>query len=176
MAYKFPPQEALTVVRSLVCQVGRTGKLTPVAKIDPVFVSGVTVSSVTLHNEDQIHLKDARIGDTIVVRPAGDVIPEIVRSVLELRPANAEKFVTSPQCPVCRASVGKEAEGPLFWRSVMRCTASFPDHAPHFRLAMNIEGLAEQTVSALIEAGLVGRPIDFYRLTVQQIAALDRFG
>jgi DNA ligase (NAD+) len=98
-------------VRSLVCQVGRTGKLTPVAKIDPVFVGGVTVSSVTLHNEDQIHLMDVRIGDTIVVRRAGDVIPEIVRSVVELRPADAQTFVMSPQCPVCGASVVKEAEG-----------------------------------------------------------------
>jgi DNA ligase (NAD+) len=179
MAYKFPPQEALSVVRSLVCQVGRTGKLTPVAKIDPVFVGGVTVSSVTLHNEDQIHLKDVRIGDTIVVRRAGDVIPEIVRSVLELCPANAQKFIMSPQCPVCGASVVKEAEGADYRCSGgPSCDAQRLFRMTHFtsRLAMNIEGLAEQTVSALIEAGLVGRPFDFYRLSVPVVASLDRFG
>lgn len=179
MAYKFPPEEALSVVRSLVCQVGRTGKLTPVAKIDPVFVGNVTVSSVTLHNEDQIHLKDVRIGDTIVVRRAGDVIPEIVRSVVELRPANAQTFVMSPQCPVCGASVVKEAEGADYRCSGgLSCDAQRLFRMTHFtsRLAMNIEGLAEQTVSALIEAGLVGRPLDFYCLSVPQIASLDRFG
>jgi len=179
MAYKFPPQEALAVVHSIVCQVGRTGKLTPVAKIDPVFVGGVTVSSVTLHNQEQVHLKDVRIGDTVVVRRAGDVIPEIVRSVVELRPAAAEKFVMPPPLPCLRRS---RCEGtrwrrlPLFGWPVMRCTGLF--RMTHFtsRLAMNIEGLAEQTVSALIEAGLVRRPFDFYHLDAHQIASLERFG
>ena len=179
MAYKFPPQEALSVVRSLVCQVGRTGKLTPVAKIDPVFVGGVTVSSVTLHNEDQVHLKDVRIGDTVVVRRAGDVIPEIVRSVVELRPAAAEKFIMSPHCPVCAAPAVKEEDGADYRCSGgLSCDAQRLFRMTHFtsRLAMNIEGLAEQTVSALIEAGLVQRPLDFYRLAVEPIASLDRFG
>lgn len=179
MAYKFPPQEALAVVHSIVCQVGRTGRLTPVAKIDPVFVGGVTVSSVTLHNQEQVHLKDVRIGDTVVVRRAGDVIPEIVRSVMELRPIGAEKFVMPPHCPVCAAFVVKEEDGADYRCSGgLSCDAQRLFRMTHFtsRLAMNIEGLAEQTVSALIEAGLVRRPFDFYHLEAHQIASLERFG
>lgn len=179
MAYKFPPQEALAAVHSIVCQVGRTGKLTPVAKIDPVFVGGVTVSSVTLHNQDQVHLKDVRIGDTVVVRRAGDVIPEIGRSVTELRPSAAEKFVMPSHCPVCAAPVVKEEDGADYRCSGgLSCDAQRLFRMTHFtsRLAMNIEGLAEQTVSALIEAGLVRRPFDFYCLDAYQIASLERFG
>ncbi|MBK4737848.1 NAD-dependent DNA ligase LigA [Noviherbaspirillum sp. DKR-6] len=179
MAYKFPPQEALSVVRSFVCQVGRTGRLTPVAKIDPVFVGGVTVSSVTLHNEDQVRLKDVRLGDTIVVRRAGDVIPEIVRSLPELRAAQSDVFAMPSQCPVCSAPVVKEEDG-----ADHRCTGGIACDAQrlfrmtHFtsRLAMNIEGLAEQTIAALIDAGLVKKPLDFYHLNVAKIAVLERFG
>lgn len=133
MAYKFPPQEALAVVHSIVCQVGRSGKLPPVAKIDPVFVGDVTVSIVTLHNQEQVHLKDVHIGDTVVVRRAGDMIPEIMRSVMELHPVGAEKFVMPP-LPCLRRS---RCEGrrwrrlALFGWPVMRCTAPFPDDRFH---------------------------------------------
>ena len=144
-----------------------------------MFVGGVTVSSVTLHNQEQVHLKDVRIGDTVVVRRAGDVIPDIVRSVMELRPVGAEKFVMPPHCPVCAASVGKEEDGADYRCSGgLSCDAQRLFRMTHFtsRLAMNIEGLAEQTVSALIEAGLVRRPFDFYHLEAHQIASLERFG
>lgn len=179
MAYKFPPEEAVSVVRSIVCQVGRTGKQTPVAKIDPVFVGGVTVSSVTLHNEDQVHLKDIRIGDTVVVRRAGDVIPEIVRSLPDLRPENSEMFKMAAHCPVCNSPVKKEAdEADYRCTGGLACDAQRLFRMTHFtsRLALNIEGLAEQTISALIDAGLVSKPLDFYHLTVPQIATLERFG
>ncbi len=184
IAYKFPPQEARTTLAGIDVQVGRTGVLTPVARLAPVFVGGATVANVTLHNLDEIERLDARVGDTVVVRRAGDVIPELVRVVLEddaERAAHAGRacFAMPERCPVCAAPVQREAE-----RAAHRCTGGLACVAQrlfaltHFgsRAAMDIEGLGEATARVLLDAGLVRTPADLYRLTVEALADLPRFG
>jgi DNA ligase (NAD+) len=177
VAHKFPAEEATTQVAGIDVNVGRTGALTPVAKLKPVFVGGVTVTNATLHNEDELRRKDVRIGDTVVVRRAGDVIPEIVRVVLEKRPADPREFTMPATCPVCGSSVVR-----LPGEAVARCTGGLFCAAQrkqallHFasRRAMDIEGLGEKLVDQLVDHGVVRTPADLYRLGVANLAELER--
>lgn len=179
LAHKFPAEEAMTQVRAIEWQVGRTGAVTPVARLEPVFVGGVTVSNVTLHNFDEVRRKDVRVGDTVVVRRAGDVIPELVRVIAERRPAHAAPAALPKHCPVCHSEVLKPPG-----EAVARCTGGFSCPAQrqeairHFasRLAMDIEGLGEKLVAQLVESGLVSSPADLYRLDAEQLQALERMG
>jgi DNA ligase (NAD+) len=179
IAHKFPADEAVTVVRDIHFQVGRTGALTPVARLEPVFVSGVTVSNATLHNIDEVRRKDVRIGDTVVVRRAGDVIPEVVRVVADRRPADAIEVELPERCPVCQSQVLR-----LEGEAVARCTGGFTCRAQlqealrHFasRRALDIEGLGDKLVEQLVERDEVRTPADLYSLSVAQLAALERMG
>lgn len=179
IAHKFPAEEALTVVEAIDVQVGRTGALTPVARLAPVFVGGVTVTNATLHNEDEVRRKDIRAGDTVIVRRAGDVIPEVVGVVLERRPPHAKPFTMPKTCPVCGSAVEKPAD-----EAIARCTGGLYCPAQrkqailHFasRRAMDIEGLGEKLVDQLVERGLVANVADLYRLSAQKLAALERMG
>ena len=179
IAHKFAPDEALTVVRDIEFQVGRTGALTPVARLAPVFVSGVTVSNVTLHNIDEVHRKDVRVGDTVVVRRAGDVIPEVVSVVPDRRREDARPVRLPEHCPVCGSRVLR-VEG----EAVARCTGGFTCSAQrqealrHFasRRALDIEGLGERMIEQLVERDQVKSPADLYALTLPQLAQLERMG
>lgn len=179
VAHKFPAHEETTVVRDVEFQVGRTGALTPVARLEPVFVGGVTVSNATLHNMDEVQRKDVRIGDTVVIRRAGDVIPEVVKVVLERRPRNARQVQLPKQCPVCGSAVERE-EGEVVARcsGSLSCPAQLKGAMLHFasRRAMDIDGLGEKIVDQLLTTGLVKSPADLYQLTAQQFATLERLG
>jgi DNA ligase (NAD+) len=179
VAHKFPAQEETTVVRDVEFQVGRTGALTPVARLEPVFVGGVTVSNVTLHNMDELGRKDVRIGDTVVVRRAGDVIPEVVRVVTELRPADAREVRLPKRCPVCGSHVTRtEGEAVARCSGGLVCSAQRREALRHFasRRAMDVEGLGDRLVEQLVEAGRVETPADLYSLTVEELSALERMG
>ena len=177
IAHKFPAEEAETVVEGIEVQVGRTGALTPVARLKPVFVGGVTVTNATLHNEDEIRRKDVRIGDAVMVRRAGDVIPEVVRVLAEKRPASARAFNMPSCCPICNSAV-QRLEG----EAVARCTAGLYCPAQrkqallHFasRRAMDIEGLGEKLVDQLVDGDIVKTPADLYRLDASSLARLER--
>jgi len=179
IAHKFPADEALTVVRGIEFQVGRTGALTPVARLEPVFVSGVTVSNVTLHNIDEVHRKDVRVGDTVIVRRAGDVIPEVVSVIAERRPRGTVAVQLPARCPVCHSRVLR-VQG----EAVARCTGAFTCRAQrqealrHFagRRALDIEGLGDKLIEQLIEREQVKSPADLYALTAQDLAPLERMG
>jgi DNA ligase (NAD+) len=179
VARKFPAEEAWTRVLGIDIQVGRTGALTPVARLEPVFVGGVTVSSATLHNEDEIRRKDVRVGDTVSVRRAGDVIPEVVAVVPDRRPEGTRAFEFPRACPVCGSAVHKE-EGEVIARcsGALACGAQRRQALVHFasRAALDIEGLGEKRVDQLIDAGLVQGPADLFRLEAAPLAALDRMG
>ena len=179
VAHKFPAQEETTVVRDVEFQVGRTGALTPVARLEPVFVGGVTVSNVTLHNMDELSRKDVRIGDTVVVRRAGDVIPEVVRVIPDLRPKGARVVQLPANCPVCGSHVTR-AEGEAVARCSggLVCSAQRREALRHFasRRALDIEGLGDRLVEQLVEAGRVGTPADLYSLTADELAGLERMG
>ncbi len=177
-AHKFPAEEATTTVLKIEFQVGRTGALTPVARLEPVFVGGVTVTNVTLHNIDEVRRKDVRVGDTVVVRRAGDVIPEVVRVVKHLSD-DAPQIELPAVCPVCGSAV-IQAEG----EAVARCTGGFTCRAQrqealrHFagRRAMDIEGLGDKIIEQLVEQDLVKSPADLYTLTLEQLSELERMG
>lgn len=179
VAHKFPAEEAQTLLQAIEIQVGRTGALTPVARLQPVFVGGVTVTNATLHNEDEVRRKEVWPGDTVVVRRAGDVIPEVVR-VAQPGPRRAEDRFTMPaRCPVCDSAVIRlpdeavaRCSGGLF------CPAQRKQALLHFasRRAMDIEGLGEKLVDQLVDAQIVRTPPDLYRLGVAKLAALDRMG
>lgn len=179
VAHKFPAQEEVTVVRAIEFQVGRTGSLTPLARLDPVFVGGVTVSNATLHNMDELARKDVRALDTIIVRRAGDVIPEIVKVLHERRPHGARPVALPETCPVCGSEVVRP-EGEAIARCVgtLVCTAQLREGIRHFasRLAMDIEGLGAQRVEHLISEGMVESPADLYELRPEQLSKLDRMG
>ena len=179
VAHKFPAQEETTVVRDVEFQVGRTGALTPVARLEPVFVGGVTVSNVTLHNMDELARKDVRIGDTVVVRRAGDVIPEVVRVIPDLRPPDARSVELPARCPVCGSHVTR-AEGEAVARCSggLVCRAQRREALRHFasRRAMDIEGLGDKLVEQLVDAGRVETPADLYSLTADELASLERMG
>jgi len=177
-AHKYPAEEATTTVAKIEFQVGRTGALTPVARLEPVFVGGVTVTNVTLHNIDEVRRKDVRVGDTVIVRRAGDVIPEVVRVVKHVS-EDAPHVELPAKCPVCGSEV-LQAEG----EAVARCTGGFTCRAQrqealrHFagRRAMDIEGLGDKIVEQLVEQELVKSPADLYALTAEQLTELERMG
>jgi len=179
LAHKFPAEEASTVVTGIEFQIGRTGALTPVARLKPVFVGGVTVSNATLHNMDEVHRKDVRAGDTVVIRRAGDVIPEVVRVVIDDAHEGRKQVQLPKTCPICGSLVEK-AEG----EAIARCSGGFSCRAQrqegirHFasRRAMDIEGLGDKVVEQLVEHDLVKSPADIYGLSVGQLAELDRMG
>ena len=179
IAHKFAAQEETTVVRAVEFQVGRTGALTPVARLEPVFVGGVTVSNVTLHNMDELARKDVRIGDTVVVRRAGDVIPEVVRVLPEKRPADARVVELPASCPVCGSPVVR-AEGEAVARCTggLVCAAQRRESLRHFasRRAMDIDGLGERVIEQLVASGRVRTPADLYTLSAEELAELDRMG
>src|SRR5262249_18473309 len=151
--------------------------ITPVARLAPVFVGGVTVTNATLHNEDEVRRKDVHIGDTVIVRRAGDVIPEVVAVVLERRPENARAFVMPTECPVCGSHVEKlEGEAVARCTGGLICAAQRKQALLHFaqRRAMDIEGLGDKVVEQLVDQGIVRTPADLYKLGVAKLAALDR--
>ena len=177
VAHKFPPEEMPTRLLAIDVQVGRTGAVTPVARLEPVFVGGTTVTNVTLHNEDEIRRRDLRIGDTVIVRRAGDVIPQVVRALPEKRPGDARLFVMPTHCPECGSAIVRLAD-----EAIARCTGGLICPAQrkqallHFagRRAMDIEGLGDKLVDQLVDAGLVHTPADIYALTVGTLASLER--
>ncbi|MBM4039449.1 MAG: NAD-dependent DNA ligase LigA [Planctomycetes bacterium] len=176
VAYKFAPRQATTVVRDIEVQVGRTGALTPVARLEPVRVGGVEISNATLHNQDEIDRKDIRIGDTVVVQRAGDVIPEVVSVVTEKRTGREKKFTMPSACPVCGAKA-ERPEGEVVARCInFACPAQVKGRVEHFacRGAMDVEGLGTKLVDQLVEKGLVRSPADLYFLTHEQLAGLER--
>lgn len=178
MAYKFPPEEALTRVRDIVISVGRTGTLTPTAELEPVTLAGTRVSRASLHNEDILRELDVRIGDSVFVRKAGEIIPEVVRVQTELRPEHAVPFDFPSQCPACGAPVLRiPGEAAHRCTAGLSCPAQLRESLIHFasRDAMDIEGLGEKTVDLLLETGLIHSVSDIYRLNREQLLALPRF-
>lgn len=177
VAHKFPAQEEMTVVQAIDIQVGRTGKLTPVAKLAPVFVGGVTVTNATLHNEDEVRRKDVRAGDVVVVRRAGDVIPEVVSVVMDRRPPGTQPFTMPTACPVCGSDV-ERLDGEVDTRCTagLFCAAQRKQAILHYaqRRALDIENLGEKLVDQLVDQGLVSTLPDLYRLTLAQLSALER--
>jgi DNA ligase (NAD+) len=179
IAHKFPAEEALTLLREVEFQVGRTGVLTPVARLEPVMVGGAMVANATLHNMDEVARKGLMIGDTVVVRRAGDVIPEVLRALPERRPADARAIVLPESCPVCGSAVVRDEQA-----AAARCSGGFACSAQrrealrHFasRKALDIEGLGDQLVGQLVDTGLVQRPSDLFALQAGQVAALERMG
>jgi DNA ligase (NAD+) len=179
IAHKFPAEEATTRVLNIEVQVGRTGALTPTARLEPVFVGGVTVANATLHNLDEVRRRDVRIGDTVVVRRAGDVIPEIVKSLPELRPAETQEFEMPAHCPVCGSDV-EAADGEAIYRCSggLYCSAQRKEAIKHFasRRALDIEGLGDKLVEQIVDKQLIATVADLYRLTVEPLADLERMG
>jgi DNA ligase (NAD+) len=177
VAHKYPAQEQLTTVQAIEVQVGRTGKLTPVAKLAPVFVGGVTVTNATLHNEDEARRKDVRVGDTVVVRRAGDVIPEVVSVVLEKRLQDAQIFTMQHQCPVCGSpAVREEGEADYRCTGGLFCSAQRKQAILHFahRRAVEIEDLGDKLVEQLVDAGVVKTLPDLYRMGFTALVTLER--
>ncbi len=177
VAHKYPAEEASTEVLGIDIQVGRTGALTPVARLAPVFVGGVTVTNATLHNEDEIRRKDVRVGDTVIVRRAGDVIPEVVRILPEKRPIMASEFIMPMSCPVCGSHVVKaEDEAVARCSGGLYCPAQRKQALIHFasRRAMDIEGLGDKLVEQLVDGDIVRTPADLYRMGVLALVNLDR--
>lgn len=175
IAYKFPPEEKTTILRDITIQVGRTGACTPVAELDPVLVAGSTVARATLHNEDEVQRKDVRIGDTVIVRKAGDVIPEVLDPILSLRPEGAEVWTMPKVCPSCGSTIVRE-EGEAAYRCVsMDCPAQAHERLTHWasRGALDIEGMGTEITARLIEAGLLTDVADYYDLTFETLEALD---
>jgi len=178
IAHKFPAEEATTIVQDINVQVGRTGAITPVARLAPVSVGGVTVTNATLHNEDEVRRKDIQIGDTVIVRRAGDVIPEVVSYVPEMRPANARQFVMPGICPVCGSEIVKLEDEAIARCSGgwIKCAAQRKGGLLHFvsRRAMDIEGLGEQLVEQLVDKNIITTAADLYKLGFTALAELDR--
>lgn len=178
-AHKFPAEEVTTIVEKIEVQVGRTGVLTPLAVLTPVVVGGVTVRHATLHNEDELARKDVRIGDTVFVRRAGDVIPEITRVNLAMRTINSQSFQMPIQCPVCSSpAVKEEGESARRCTNISSCPAQLKQSIIHFvsRKAMNIEGLGEQWINIFVENNLIKNCAELYTITYQQLISLPRMG
>ena len=177
VAHKYPAQEELTTVQAIEVQVGRTGKLTPVAKLTPVFVGGVTVTNATLHNEDEARRKDVRVGDTVIVRRAGDVIPEVVSVVLEKRMQDAQLFTMPSHCPVCSSlAIREDGEADYRCTGGLFCRAQRKQAILHFahRRAVEIEDLGDKLVEQLVDAGIVNTLPDLYKLGLTALSQLDR--
>ena len=178
LACKFPPMQVTTTINNIIVNVGRTGTITPVALMEPVNVGGVTVSRATLHNEDEIIKKDIRIGDTVVIQRAGDVIPEVVKVVTSQRTGSEKKFKMPTKCPECNSDVIRP-EGEAAYRCInLSCPAQLKEHIRHFasRGGLDIEGLGEKISAQLFDARLVGDPADLYFLTKEKLLELDRHG
>lgn len=179
IAHKFPAEEAMTILEGIDVQIGRTGTAAPVGRLAPVFVGGVTVSNVTLHNLDEIRRKDFRIGDTVIVRRAGDVIPQLVRPVVEVRTGSERVFEMPTECPVCGSRLHREEEKAAYvCTGGLSCNAQRLYSITHFasRLAMGIEGLGEGIVQKLLDVQLLEKPSDLYSLDEQEVSRLDGFG
>ena len=179
IAYKFPAQEEMTRLNDVEFQVGRTGAITPVAKLEPVFVGGVTVSNATLHNAEEIERLGIKIGDTVIIRRAGDVIPQVVSVVLERRSDDAQDIHYPTECPVCQSKVEKpEGEAVTRCTAGLYCGAQRKEAIKHFasRKAMDIDGLGDKIVEQLVDEGLILSPADLFALTAEQIAGLERMG
>jgi DNA ligase (NAD+) len=179
IAHKYPAQEQITVLKEVEFQVGRTGAVTPVARLEPVFVGGVTVSNANLHNMDEVLRKDVRIGDTVIVRRAGDVIPEVAGVVKDLRPEDARAIVMPETCPVCGSSVVRpEGEAVSRCSGGLYCAAQRREAIKHFasRRALDVEGLGDKLVEQLVDRGLVEHVDDLYALDSATLAGLERMG
>ena len=175
IAYKFPPEEKTTLLRDITVQVGRTGALTPVAELEPVTVAGSVVARATLHNEDEVHRKDVRVGDTVIVHKAGDVIPEIVGPVMSLRPADAQVWQMPDTCPSCGSPVVRDEVEVVIRCESIDCPAQAAERLKHWcsRNALDIEGMGEEIIGRLLESGLVADVADFYHLTEYDLTTLD---
>lgn len=179
IAYKFPAAEEVTTIEEVEFQVGRTGALTPVARLKPVHVAGVTVSNATLHNMDEIERKDVRVGDTVIVRRAGDVIPEVVKPIIEKRPNDAKVINAPTKCPVCDSDVERVAgEAALRCTGGLFCDAQRKEAIKHFasRKAMDVDGLGDKIVELLVDLELIHSPADLFSLKAERIASLERMG
>ncbi|MGN0046148.1 MAG: NAD-dependent DNA ligase LigA [Eggerthellaceae bacterium] len=175
IAFKFPPEEKTTILRDITVQVGRTGACTPVAELNPVTVAGSVVARATLHNVDEVHRKDVRIGDTVIVRKAGDVIPEVVGPVLSLRPADAQPWAMPEVCPSCGSPIVRD-EGEAVFRCIsIDCPAQAKERLIHWtsRGALDIEGMGEEIIGRLVDQGTITDVADFYYLSEQDLATLD---
>lgn len=178
-AYKFPAQEELTILEAVDFQVGRTGAITPVARLKPVFVGGVTVSNATLHNQDEINRLGIQINDTVIIRRAGDVIPQIVSVVMDRRPENAQVISFPKQCPVCESAVVKaEGEAVLRCTGGLYCQAQRKEAIKHFasRKALDVDGLGDKLVEQLVDEGLIKTPADLFKLTELDVSTMERMG
>ncbi|MBA6327880.1 NAD-dependent DNA ligase LigA [Colwellia sp. MB02u-6] len=178
-AYKFPAQEELTILESVDFQVGRTGAITPVARLKPISVGGVTVSNATLHNQDEIDRLGIQINDTVIIRRAGDVIPQIVSVVLERRPENAQVISFPTLCPVCQSAVLKaEGEAVLRCTGGLYCQAQRKEAIKHFasRKALDVDGLGDKLVEQLVDEGLIKTPADLFKLTTLDVSTMQRMG
>ena len=179
IAQKFPAQEEMTTIEDVEFQVGRTGAVTPVARLKPVFVGGVTVSNATLHNMDEIRRLDAHIGDTVFIRRAGDVIPKVVKVVLDKRPENAREVTLPEHCPVCDSDIVQiEGEAVARCSGGLYCPAQRKEAIRHYasRKAMDIEGLGDKLIDVLVDEGMVNTVADLYHLTKFQLSTLERMG
>ncbi len=179
LAHKFPAEEVSTQLEAVEFQVGRTGAITPVARLQPVFVGGVTVSNASLHNMDEVKRKDLRIGDTVIIRRAGDVIPEVVGPIKERRPQAAKKIILPTHCPVCHSSI-EQVEGEAIARCTagLYCSAQRKEAIKHFaaRRAMDIEGLGDKLVDQLVDEQLIENIADLYSLQLKELSSLERMG
>jgi DNA ligase (NAD+) len=178
IAFKYPAEQVQTILRAVDWQVGKAGTLTPVARMDPVFVAGTTVSNASLHNIEQIDQKDIHIGDTIVIEKAGEIIPQVVQVIAKKRPKNAEKVVAPKKCPSCGSKVEKEVDGPYIRCVNPACPAQLKERMRWFtaRNQMNIERLGEVLIDKLVEAGILKTFADIYKLTKEQLMSLERMG
>jgi DNA ligase (NAD+) len=179
IAYKYPAQQVETIVEDILVQVGRTGAVTPLAKLRPVVCAGVTVSRATLHNQSEIDRKDVRIGDTVVIQRAGEVIPEVVSVVVAHRPESSAQYVIPPHCPSCGTElVRPDGEAVIRCPNVAECPAQLQTRLEHFvsRLAFNIDGLGGERLAQMIDAGLVKSAADIFRIRPDDLLGLDRMG
>jgi DNA ligase (NAD+) len=178
VALKYPARQATTRVRRIVVQVGRTGKLTPVAELEPVLLAGTTVARATLHNEDEVERKDVRLGDTVLIEKAGEIIPQVVKIIPSARVAGSRRFVMPERCPVCDSEAVREEGEAARYCTGAACAAQLRERLRHFasRGAMDIQGLGEALVEQLTEKGMVHDVADLYRLDPERVAALDRMG
>ncbi len=179
IAYKFPAQEELTILNGVEFQVGRTGAITPVAKLAPIFVGGVTVSNATLHNADEIERLGIKVGDTVIVRRAGDVIPQITGVVLDRRPENAAEITIPESCPVCHSAVERpEGEAVARCSGGLVCQAQRKEALKHFvsRKALDVDGVGDKVIEQLVDKGMVQTPADLFKLSAEQLTDLERMG
>lgn len=178
VAYKYPAEQATTKLKDILVSIGRTGAATPFAVLEPVRIAGTTVQMATLHNEGEVHRKDVRVGDTVVVQKAGDIIPEVVEPLPKLRDGNEKMFVMPKDCPICDTQLKKEKKDEAIWRCPNKnCPARVRGQIIHFgsKQALDIEGLGEKNVEALLKAELINDPADLYSLKVEDVEKLDRF-